>query len=184
MKTLYTPRLILRQFNKADANDFFEYAQNPNIGPNAGWKPHESKEESRMVLERFITGQDEYAIVYKENGKVIGSLGFYADKVRSIIGAYNIGYVLHEAYWGRGLMPEAVHAVLEFLFVDYVANVVSVAHFPQNMRSRRVIEKCGFVYEGTLRHVRRLYNGQMMDCMTYSMLKEEYFTMYPVAGRC
>ena len=47
-----TERLILRPFEESDLDDFYEYAKNDNVGPNAGWKPHESKEESEKILDR------------------------------------------------------------------------------------------------------------------------------------
>jgi ribosomal-protein-alanine N-acetyltransferase len=55
-----------------------------------------------------------------------------------------IGYVLSKDYWGMGLMPEAVSAVIKFCFDKLNLNALTVGHFVENMQSRRVIEKCGF----------------------------------------
>lgn len=54
MITLETERCILRTFETSDLNDFYEYAKNPNIGPNAGWPPHSNIEESKQIIQDFI----------------------------------------------------------------------------------------------------------------------------------
>lgn len=146
-----TPRLLLREFCDSDLSDLFEYASNPDVGPRAGWNPHPNKEESLRILHRFITGKKTFAIVYKENNKVIGSLGveFYdlEDKLTEF-NSYNgrsIGYVLSKDYWGQGLMPEAVKAVIDYLFNQLNYDFLLSGHFDFNDRSRRVQEKCGFI---------------------------------------
>jgi putative acetyltransferase len=174
LKRIETERLIIRPFKESDLDDFFEYAKSPNVSPSAGWKPHETIEESQYILERFINGEEVMAIVYKANGKVIGSVGMHKDEKRSIDTAKMIGYVLSENYWGRGLMTECVRAVLDAVFVKTDLNIVSVMHFPFNVRSRRVIEKCGFRYEGTLRLSYRKYNGEILDEVCYSILRSEW----------
>ena len=149
--TIETKRLILREWEESDLNDLFEYASVPGVGENAGWPHHENIEVSRDRIKRFIDGKRTFAIVYKENNKVIGSLGieeygreealteFYNYKGRSI------GYVLSKDYWGQGLMPEAVQAVIHYLFdvLDY--DFLLCSYFNFNNRSKRVQEKCGFV---------------------------------------
>ena len=54
MKPIETERLLLRPWRLEDAADMYAYAKNPNVGPNAGWKPHESVEESKAILESWI----------------------------------------------------------------------------------------------------------------------------------
>lgn len=73
MKTLETERLILRKFVEDDLDDLFEYAQSPNVGPNAGWAPHKTKEDSANILKMFIEEDEVWAIVEKKSNKVIGS---------------------------------------------------------------------------------------------------------------
>ncbi len=77
MKTLETERLILREWKLEDAADLYEYAKTELVGPNAGWKPHQTIDESRGIIKKFIENQDTYAIVLKESGKVIGSIGLH-----------------------------------------------------------------------------------------------------------
>lgn len=177
MKELESERLILRSWTLEDLDDFYEYAKNDNVGPNAGWKPHESKEESEKILKSFIKNNEVWAIEYKENKKVIGSIGLHKDEMRMGIKAKMLGYVLSKDYWGKGLMTEAAKEVIKYGFEEEELDLISVRHFRFNDRSKRVIEKCGFKYEGTLRKGRKLFNDEVVDLVLYSMLKEEYREM-------
>ena len=149
--TLETERLILREWKKEDAEDLFEYASVPGVGEMAGWPYHKNLEESQYRVDKFIKEKHTFAIVYKENNKVIGSVGveFYdlEDKLSEFFDyqGRSIGYVLSKDYWGRGLMPEAVKAVIDYLFniLDY--DFLLCGHFDSNTRSKRVQEKCGFI---------------------------------------
>lgn len=174
MKTLETQRLILRSFKIEDLDDFYEYAKNPNVGNNGGWKPHETKEESEQLMKRFLEQDKEWAIVWKENNKVIGSISLKDDVKRFVTGAKMIGYSISEDYWGKGIMTETVNCVLEYAFKETEAVLVAVYHFHFNQRSKRVIEKCGFIYEGKMRCSYEMYNGEIYDDYCYSILREEY----------
>lgn len=77
IERLETERLILREFRESDAEDLYEYARDPEVGPNAGWKPHESLGESRNVLNSFIESGEVWAIEDKATHKVIGSIGLH-----------------------------------------------------------------------------------------------------------
>lgn len=175
MKTLETERLILRPWSPDDLDDLHEYAKDPEIGPNAGWEPHTDKAVSAKILQMFIEKGDTWAMEHKQNHNVIGSIGLHADRRRAEgINVKMIGYVLSRDYWGTGLMTEAARRVLQFAFEDLAVDLVSVYHYPSNMRSRRVIEKCGFTYEGTIRQGSKIFDGTVLDDVCYSMTKEEY----------
>ena len=174
MKTLETPRLLLRPWSLEDLDDFYEYAKNEKVGPNAGWPPHENKEKSLEILNSFIAKDEVRAIVLKENNKVIGSIGVHEDKKRMNPNSKMIGYVLSLDYWGRGLMPEAVREVIRFLFEEEDIDIISCYHYPFNEKSRRVIEKCGFTYEGTLRSATTHYTGNVYDDVCHSITRKEF----------
>lgn len=175
MKTIETERLILRDWDVDDVDDLYEYAKNPNVGPHGGWKPHESKLESLEIMQTlFIDKYDSWAIVYKENGKVIGSIGYETDPKRPGINCRELGYAIGEEYWGNGIMTEAARAVIQFGFEELGLDLISIYRNPQNGRSGRVIDKCGFTYEGTLRRAYQIYDGTIRDVACYSMTKEEY----------
>lgn len=71
MEALETDRLILRDWKLSDSEDMFEYAQSELVGPNAGWKPHKSIDESEEIIKGFIIKNDVYAIELKSENKVI-----------------------------------------------------------------------------------------------------------------
>ena len=120
--TIETDRLILRPFKQSDLDDFYEYASVEGVGEMAGWKHHENKEKSQSILDLFINEDKTFAIVLKENNKVIGSLGVEEYGMEQALSEFfvyqgrEIGYVLSKDYWGKGLMPEAVKAVIDYLF--------------------------------------------------------------------
>lgn len=145
-----TERLILRPFEMTDLADFYEYASVPGVGEMAGWKHHESIEESKTILDMFIEEDKTFAIVLKENSKVIGSLGVekygLEDKLTEFDGYYGreIGYVLSKDYWGMSIMPEAVMAAINYLFNNLNLDFLTCGYYDFNNQSKRVQEKCGF----------------------------------------
>lgn len=145
-----TPRLILRPWQDSDLEDFYAYASEEGVGEMAGWAHHQSMEESRRILSLFMEGKHTFALELQENGHVIGSLGLEErdadlDLPKTLKGR-EIGYVLSREYWGRGLMPEAVKAVMEYCFRELKLDYLTCGHFIRNTQSARVIEKCGFRY--------------------------------------
>ena len=146
---LKTERLILRPWRQEDLDDFFAYASVDGVGQMAGWSPHQSKEDSQMILNYFITKKRTFALEYQ--GKVIGSLGieeYDEEKFPELKDkkCREIGYILAKDYWGRGLMPEAVKEVIRYLFEEVGLDVILCGHFLSNRQSQRVQEKCGFTH--------------------------------------
>ncbi len=148
--TLETERLILRPWRESDLDDFYAYASVDGVGEMAGWPHHTSKEGSKRILDNFILEKCVFAIEHKGDGKVIGSLGLHVSSYECPQNAEmkvkEIGYVLSKEYWGMGLMPEAVKAVISYCFDTLGIDALTVGHFTQNAQSRRVIEKSGFAF--------------------------------------
>ena len=170
-----TERLILRPWKKSDLQDFYEYASVDGVGQMAGWVPHKSIEESRQILDMFISGKRVFALEF--NGKVIGSLGIeeyseaelpeFSDKL-----GREIGYVLSKDYWGRGLMPEAVRAVVKYLFDEVNLDFIACGHFTDNNQSMRVQEKCGFTHLKLVKYETRY--GVVKDCWISVLDRKTY----------
>lgn len=175
LPVLQTERLVLRGFDPNDAVDVFAYAKSENVGPMAGWPPHQTLEDSRRVVDMFIREGEVWAVVEKRSGRVIGSVGLHKRAGRRAMeGSRELGYALGEAYWGQGYGTEANSAALKYAFETLNCPMVCVSHFPFNQRSKRLIKKLGFVYEGTLRRTWKLPDGSYTDECAYSLLKEEY----------
>lgn len=149
-RRIYTQRLILRPFEFSDLDDFYEYASADGVGEMAGWRHHQNIEESKKILDLFIAEDKTFAVCLKESNKVIGSLGVekYSseDKLTefSDYRGRELGFVLSKNYWGRGIMPEAVNAVVKFLFSECSLDFLLCGYFIFNKQSQRVQQKCGF----------------------------------------
>ncbi|MDO4765105.1 MAG: GNAT family N-acetyltransferase [Eubacteriales bacterium] len=173
LKILETKDLLLRPFRMSDLNDFYEYAQREEIGPKAGWKPHPNKEFSAKILQSFIKNNEVYAIVLKEENKVIGSIGIHERMLPEMLAVYSqksfreIGYVLHSAYWNRGFMSQAVAAIIYYAFHDLKLDFLVVAHSKDNPASGRVIEKCGFRYVGSMEKEMVFLDGEIRTSCYY-----------------
>ena len=113
MAVLETERTILRPFSDADAPDVFAYAKNPDVGPIAGWKPHESVEESLEIIRSVFASPNAFAVVDRESNRVIGSAGFVG-RSRGTAPSDELGYALSQDYWGRGLMTEVSRELLRY----------------------------------------------------------------------
>lgn len=156
---LETKRLILRPWRETDLQDLYAYAQVDGVGQMAGWTPHKSVEESRRILELFIAEDKTLALEEKSTGKVIGSLGLEflsgLDASFDDLQGREIGYVLSKDYWGQGLMPEAVQAVIDYCFNVLSYDFLTCGYFHWNKQSRRVNEKLGFRFYKEVEHETR-----------------------------
>lgn len=173
---LKTERLTLREWTMDDLDDFYEYAKVKGVGENAGWAPHKNKEESEEILKMFIKHKKVFCLDY--NGKAIGSLGVeeYSEEHFPELNEFQgreLGFVLSKQYWGQGLMPEAAHAVIEYLFEKEKLDFIMCGHFIWNERSERAQEKMGFrlysQYQG-----KDFYGNETLHIYRI-MTKEDYY---------
>lgn len=176
--TIKTPRLTLRPIKEDDATDVFSYASVPSVGEAAGWRHHESIEETKKIIAMFLAEKNIFAIVDNETGHVIGTLGLHhswaeKDPQFKDLNVAEVGYVLSKEYWGRGLMTEAVTAVFEFCFETLGLDLLTVRHFIENVRSRRVIEKCGFKFLRTGKYVAEQLD-KTFDDAKYILTREDW----------
>ncbi|MEG2082849.1 MAG: GNAT family protein, partial [Oscillospiraceae bacterium] len=144
----------------------------------SGVKPCESYMDSCKRLRKVIEKDISMAIVLKKTDRIIGTITFQPDLHRMNKRSAMLGYELAYDYWGRGYMAQAVEIALGYAFDRQKLMIVSVSHFIQNERSRRVIEKVGFTYEGTLRQEFVRFDNRVFDSMVYSMTREEYDQKY------
>lgn len=176
MEKIKTERLLLTEWtlSQEDIEGLYEAAQDPKVGPPAGWKPHESKEESRNIIETLFVPHQVWAIREKETGRIIGSIGLEEDRRRDGVASRELGYWLRTDCWGKGYMTEAAKAVIDYAFSRLNLTILAICTGPENRRSQRVIEKCGFSYEGRQRKGYHIYDGSDRDNLLYSLLREEW----------
>ena len=176
-KNIETERLLLTPWTNSDEDvaGLYAWASNPNVGPNAGWKPHESLEESRKIIEElFLNETDTFAIRDKATGEIIGNISVFKDSARENVKSMEVGYALKYECWGNGYMTEACRAIMKHAFEKYDLVILSIRTSEVNVRSQRVIEKCGFKYEGTLRRAYHIYTGEDRNSRIYSITREEW----------
>ncbi|MEN8075967.1 GNAT family N-acetyltransferase [Clostridioides difficile] len=178
MKSIETERLILRQWCKEDYLDMYDYASDDRVGPNAGWPVHKNIDDSKEIVDMFMTGDEEYAVVLKSENKVIGGIGLHYRKIDKNMKGNNareIGYVLNPKYWGNEYIPEAVKALIKFGFEELNLDLVWCGHFDFNSKSRRVVEKCGFNFKFEKVRKLPLLNDKEVNELYYNISREEYF---------
>ena len=162
---LKTARLILRPWEKSDAQSLYENAKNPKVALMAGFPPHQNLEESQYIIENILTGSECYAICKKEDNIAIGAIELKMKSKMFENGKKDeceIGFWIGEKYWGNGFVPEAGERLVKRAFEDLGMNVIWANYFAGNEKSRRVQEKLGFVYYKTFENE----NIKLLDKVT------------------
>ena len=170
MSIIQTERLILRPWREEDAEELYRWASDPEVGPAAGWAPHESVADSLDVLRRILIKPDTWAVTLRGSDAPVGSVGIFPSSCAAAHGQPEIGYWLARPLWGRGYIPEAVRALIRLCF-DRGAEAVWCAHADFNDKSRRVIEKCGFSYRCA--EDWRSSLGDVRKSLYYSLRRED-----------
>lgn len=175
-----TARLILRPWQESDADSLFKYAGDPAIGPIAGWPPHTSAQHSLEIIRTVFSAPETYAVVLKETGEPVGSCGIMStDGLHSATmkpGETEIGYWIGKPYWGQGLIPEAVNALLQRCFNELALDAVWCGYYDGNIKSKRVCEKCGFKYHHTNHDILSPLGDRRTEHF-YIMTKEDYHAL-------
>jgi ribosomal-protein-alanine N-acetyltransferase len=177
--TLTTRRLVLRAFEDADAEPLFVHAANPNVTRFTLWDHHKSINDTLAFVRdyarcRYLEGTPEpYAIALQSDPyhRPVGALGcFWASQPNRTM---ELGYWLAESFWGQGLTVEACRAVLGHTFGECEPERIQARVIAGNDPSRRVLEKLGFSYEGTMRSS-LFRRGRFEDVMYFSLLRGEW----------
>ena len=153
---LETERLILRPWKETDAESLYEYAKDPDIGPIAGWPPHQNIEESLHIIKTVFTGPECYAICEKNTDKAIGAIELKLKGHTDMTDQEDeceLGYWLGKPFWGRGYMPEAATELLRHGFETLGMTTIWCGYYDGNYKSKRVQEKVGFLYHHTCQEV-------------------------------
>ena len=147
-----TNRIILRPWRDSDAETLFKWASDPDVGPRAGWAPHQSVEESLEIIRTvFNDALHTWAIELKETGEPIGAMGYGPSCECDLPARENeplIGYWVAKPYWNKGICTEALRLMLDHIRESTDIKSLISGHFVDNPASGRVMEKCGFVATG------------------------------------
>lgn len=179
---LETERLILRRFVMGDLEPYYNNCLNDyEVWKWSNYCPMNCIEDAVNVEKQFTEKWFEqynklnhynWAIQLKESGKVIGRIrGINLDdEVSQIELAYEIG----RNWWNKGLMTETVKKVIDFFFNNVGFNRVCASHAHENNASGKVMQKCGMIYEGTMRQAMKCNNG-LYDKVNCAILADDYF---------
>lgn len=170
-----TDRLILRRWQDSDAEALYRYASDREIGPIAGWSPHSSVENSLEIIRTVFSSPEVYAVTLKETGEPVGCCGIMLpDNFHdAAVKEGEIGYWIGKPFWGRGLIPEAVNALLARSFNVLNIDVLWCGFYEGNEKSKRVCQKCGFKYHHTDNDTISPL-GDVRTEHSYQMTKEDY----------
>lgn len=170
---IITRRLILRPWRESDAEELYRLARDPDVGPAAGWPVHTSADNSREIIKGVLSEPETYAVVLKQTGEPVGGVGIklpgHGSAPMTDTEA-ELGYWIGKRYWGQGLIPEAVRALLRRCFLELGCTAVWCGYYDGNEKSRRVQEKCGFVYHHS-------ESGKV--CQLLGEVRTEHFTRLP-----
>lgn len=173
---LETERLRLRELRPEDRDDLFALFSLEEVARYYGIVPFKKVKRSDSVLKRRISlfHKDQgvaWGLTMKDSDRLIGACRFKPWEKKSRVS--EIAYELHPDFWGQGLMTEAVKAAVRYGFAVVDLNRIEAWAATENVGSIKVLEKCGFQYEGTQRE-RHFWNEQFHDMAFYSLLRREY----------
>ena len=176
---LLTERLILRRIQKSDESDMYEYASQREVVKYLTWEAHSSPRETKYRLNlmdrEYKKGRFyDWAVVLRDGGgegKMIGTCGFTSFDFRNR--SCEVGYVINPAFSGHGYAPEALCRVLRFAFCELEMHRAEARYVIDNVRSRRVMEKCGMRFEG-VRRDGAIIHGRYADVGVCSILAGEF----------
>ena len=172
--TLTTERLQLRKIELRDIKHIYEYAKDPAVSEYLLWSPHPDIDFTREYVKyvRYLYRHArfyDWAIMYKR--KMIGTVGFTSFDLEK--NSAEIGYVLNRNVWGKGIATEAVNKIVRFGFQVLGLNRIEARFMPGNLRSKAVLIKCKFSYEGLKRDAIEV-EGRKIDVELFSMTRDEF----------
>lgn len=173
---LETSRLRLRELRPEDRDDLFAIFSLEEVARYYGTEPFKNVKRCDSVLKRRISlFRKKKAVAWgltpKDSDRLIGCCRFKPWEKKSRVS--EIAYELHPDYWNQGLITETVEAAVKYGFGVVDLNRIEAWATTENLSSIKVLEKCGFQYEGTQRE-RYFWNKRFHDMAFYSLLKREY----------
>lgn len=176
MKLIESERIFLRGWEAEDYVDLFEYASDPQVGNNAGHSTIHTYDEAKIRVANYISNDKAYAIVLKAENKVIGSIGaddVAPDETLKYLKQRYIGFTINPRYWDNGYATEAVKILTMHLFTKENIELLWSSHFSFNVRSKKVIEKCGFEYKFSKDKIVKVHNNSIVSELFYHLYNPE-----------
>ena len=172
-------RLLLREFADSDFDAVHAYATDLEVLRFMPWGPN-SEEETREFLARAQSHASkeprtalELAVIEIESDRLVGGVGLHAERSEA-----ELGYCLSRSAWGAGYATEAARLLVDFGFRSMTLHRIWAGADPENMASRRVLEKLGMRQEGHYRQNCQI-RGEWRDTVVYAILEHEWRDSQP-----
>lgn len=179
-----TERLILRPFTQDDTADAFEYLREPLVNCFACMKVSSLEDAEKSVLERAKNKDLHFAIVLKENQKVIGEIDAMPespapDDKNPVPDTFSPCWMLNKNYHSKGYAYEAAHAFFDYLFNQKDARRIYAYTEDYNIKSQKLCEKLGMRREGLFMEFVSFINDDTgnpiyENTYQYAILKKEW----------
>lgn len=164
---------ILRKWEVGDINNLVKHANNYNVSrylTDAFPYPY-TFEDGQQYLEFISKDNPTKAFAIDVDGETIGAIGLFPQTDIHRKNA-ELGYWLSEQYWGQGIMVRAIKEITEYGFNTFDIIRIFARPFSINIQSQKVLQKAGFVKEGTFQ--KTIYkNGEYMDEIYFSLYKSD-----------
>lgn len=172
---LFTDRIVLRAAVPGDAEQYHALLSILEVTRYSDWPDNPTSTHVNRVVKWMSEACDKgkgcaWIMEARDTGQVIGAIRF--NSVHKPSKCAELGYELHPLFWGKGLMTEALAAVVDCGFGHFSLNRIEAWTLPGNTASDRVLEKTGFSYEGTLRQ-KGWFKGAFHDFRMFSRLRGE-----------
>ena len=170
-----TERLIMRAMQTSDAEAVYRYRNQPDVMIFQGWTP-ESPEEVAEYAQGMSKRPEAapghwYQVVLDYQGKIVGDVAFCIDEEHKL--QAELGIAIDTEFQKMGFAQEATKGLVDYLFSKHQLHRIHVSIDPQNDASRKLIERCGFRFEGHLKKA-VWFKGQWCDDLILAMLREEW----------
>lgn len=171
-----TNRLVLRQLKLDDAADVFHYFARDEVTQYYDLATFTEQWQAEELIQqwndRYIRSEGiRWGITLQGENRIIGTCGFHGwSKEHNKI---EVGYELSPEYWQQGLMSEALKAVIAYGFEHLKLNRIEALIDPDNISSRKLLQKVGLTEEGTLRDC-YFEKNQYVDAVVFSILRREF----------
>ena len=176
--TIETSRLILRKFKEGDYENVFDnYASDNEVTKFLTWPTHKDRNVSKTLVSSWAKSYREvsfyqWAIVLRDNMEVIGSISVVG--IDEAHDQFEVGYCLSRQMWNKGIMTEALKAVIDYLFKNTNVNKIFAMHHLDNIASGKVLLKNNMTYEGTIKDCVFDREHKLTTCKQYSITRKEY----------
>ena len=182
MKThIETPRLLIREVEFSDVDDFYEMDSDPEVHKYLDQNPVKSKDEMLKVIEMIRqqykeNGIARWAVVDKISGEMLGWCGikFFREPINDHVNIYEFGYRFKQKHWGKGIATESSLAILDWGFKNLDTDTMYAITHPQNEVSMHVLKKMGFELKG---HFYFDYINHE-DCTWFELKKEDWKNLH------